>query len=37
MAINSGIDPGIGGDVAVLVFEQHKPARWFSQPIGCKG
>jgi hypothetical protein len=35
-AIDAGIDPGIGGDVAVLVLERQKPARWFSQTSTCK-
>jgi hypothetical protein len=35
-AINARTDPGIGGEVAVLVLERQKPARWFSQTSACK-
>jgi hypothetical protein len=35
-AINSRIDPGIGGEVAVLVLERHRQARWFSKTPTCK-
>jgi hypothetical protein len=35
-AIDSGIDPGIGGEVAVLAIEQGRAARWFSLTSACK-
>jgi hypothetical protein len=35
-AIDSGIDPGIGGEVAVLVIERGRAARWFSPTSACK-
>jgi hypothetical protein len=30
-AIAAAVDPTVGGEVAVLVLERGKPARWFSQ------
>jgi hypothetical protein len=35
-AIESDVDPGIGGDVAVLILEPQKPVRWFNQTPACK-
>jgi hypothetical protein len=34
-AIATGVDPAIGGDVATLIVERDKPARWFSKPSVC--
>jgi hypothetical protein len=34
-AIATGVDPAIGGDVAVLILERDRPARWFSKPSVC--
>jgi hypothetical protein len=30
-AISAEVDPAVGGEVAVLILERGKPARWFSQ------
>jgi hypothetical protein len=30
-AISAKVDPAVGGEVAVLILERSKPARWFSQ------
>jgi hypothetical protein len=30
-AISAEADPGVGGQVAVLILERGKPARWFSK------
>ena len=34
-AISAGVDHAIGGDVAVLILERDRPARWFSRPPIC--
>jgi hypothetical protein len=30
-AISAGVDPAVGGEVAVLILERGKPARWYSE------
>ena len=34
--IRAGIDPSVGGGVAVLILERDRPARWFHQTDACK-
>jgi hypothetical protein len=34
-AIATGVDPVTGDDVATLIVERDKPARWFSKPSVC--
>jgi hypothetical protein len=34
-AVAIGVDPAIGGEVATLIVERGRPARWFSKPSVC--
>jgi hypothetical protein len=35
-AISAKVDPAIGGDVAALILQRDRPARWFNKPPVCK-
>lgn len=34
-AVATGVDPVIGGDVAALIVERDRSARWFNKPSAC--